>query len=339
MNKNYEDILSSLKPGVETRMSTNDKVIILDGLNTFIRSFVAIHSLNSAGNHTGGLVGFLKSLAYTIKLVRPSRVIIVFDGEDGSRNKRYLYPEYKANRHLKRISRWDSYSNQEEETASITNQIVRLIAYLKCLPIDLISQDCIEADDTASYLTKQLPGEVTIVSSDRDFLQLVNEKVTIYSPIKKKFYTPAMVTEEYSVTPTNFLLQKVLLGDEGDNVPGVHGMGPKKLIKMFPELGGQTQVTLDEVIAKCKAESGLLHQKVVGFEQQLRINEKLMDLHKPNIPPDSLLEIHELLENPNKEFDPKTFQALYKEDGLRDSIPNLTTWLYTNFHELTKITK
>lgn len=339
MELKYQEILDSLSKGPETLMSINDRVLIIDSLNTFIRSFVVIKHLNQSGNPIGGLTGFLKSLAYTIKLVRPSRVILVFDGDGGSTNKQYLYPEYKANRHLKRISNWGSYESQEEESASITDQIVRLIAYLKCIPVDLISIDKIEADDTIGYLTKQLPGEVTIVSSDRDFLQLVNEKVTIYSPIKKKFYTPAMVTEEYSVTPTNFLLQKVLLGDEGDNVPGVHGMGPKKLIKMFPELGGQTQVTLDEVIAKCKAESGLLHQKVVGFEQQLRINEKLMDLHKPNIPPNSLIEIHELLDNPNKEFDSKTFQALYKEDGLRDSIPNLTTWLYTNFHELTKITK
>ena len=113
----------------------NSKVLIVDSLNTFLRSFVAIHHINPAGNHVGGLGGFLKSVGAVIKQIQPTRVILVFDGVGGSTNKRYLYPEYKANRHITKISNWDAFDNQEEESESITNQILRLVAYLKCLPL------------------------------------------------------------------------------------------------------------------------------------------------------------------------------------------------------------
>ena len=336
MNPEYQRILDSLKSGKEEVPHVNDRVLLIDGLNTFLRSFTVIKHLNPHGNHIGGLTGFLKSLAFTIKIVRPTRVIIVFDGEGGSTNKRYLYPEYKANRNLKRITNWGVFESQQEESESITSQVLRLVDYLKCVPVDLISIDKIEADDVIGCLTKKFTKEVTIVSSDRDYLQLVTDKVTVYSPIKKKYYNPEEVVKEYNVTTTNFLIQKVLLGDDGDNVPGVKGLGPKKLIKLFPELGNDTLVTLDEVLSKCEIGTNLLHSKIKNYQHQLRINEKLMDLHKPNIPVEALQEIEELINNPNKEFDPKTFQVLYMQDKLGDTIPNLIGWLYTNFNELQK---
>jgi DNA polymerase-1 len=185
MNEEQRRIFESLK---EEKIDTdvNSRVLIIDGLNSFLRAFTAIGWLNKDLLHIGGLTGFLRSLGYTIKLVRPTRVIIVFDGQGGSTNKRYIYPQYKANRGLTRVTNWDTFESQQEESESITNQIVRLIEYLKQLPIDLISIDKIEADDVIGHIVGKLNGEVTIVSSDKDYLQLVTDKVSIYSPIKKK---------------------------------------------------------------------------------------------------------------------------------------------------------
>jgi hypothetical protein len=73
-----------------------------------------------------------------------------------------------------------------------------------------------------------------------------------------------------------------------------------------------------------------------NFEHQLKINEKLMDLTNPNIPDDSLIEINEMLENPNKTFRSKEFMSLYEEDDLGNSISNLQTWLHNNFYQLSK---
>jgi DNA polymerase-1 len=317
-------------------LKINDRVLIVDSLNSFIRSFTIINHVNKYGIHIGGLSGYLKSLGYAINLVRPTRVILVFDGQGGSTNKRYLYPEYKANRGYRRVTNWELFDNQEQEAESITNQILRLIDYLKCLPVDLLSIDKIEADDVIGCLCNNLQGEVTIVSSDRDYLQLVNDRVCVYSPVKKKFYEPKDVLKEYGVTPQNFLMQKVITGDAGDNVPGVKGIGQKTLLKHYPELSGQEIYTLDEMLSKAKSNSASAYKKIVAFGSQLRINEKLMDLKKVNIPEDSMLVIEEVLSSPNKLFRPKDFTELYEEDDLGKSINNLQLWLFEKFHALSK---
>lgn len=339
MQERYKQMLDNLEQKVETKeepLKLNDRVLIIDSLNAFIRSFTVINHVNKYLQPVGGLTGYLKSLGYAINLIRPTRVILVFDGQGGSTNKRYLYPEYKANRGYRRVTNWDLFESQEQESESITNQLLRLIDYLKCLPVDLLSIDKIEADDVIGALVGKLDGEVTIVSSDRDYLQLVNEKVTVYSPIKKKFYQYKQVVEEYGVTPQNFLNQKILLGDSGDNVPGIKGLGIKTITKMYPELANDEVATLDEIIEKARTTKGKGFESISNFENQLRINKKLMDLKNPNIPEDSELEIDYVLENPTKTFNPKEFTKLYEEDDLGKSISNLQVWLWEKFSTLSK---
>ena len=174
------------------------------------------------------------------------------------------------------------------------------------------------------------------MSSDRDYLQLVNEKITIYSPIKKKFYQYKDVLTEYGVTPQNFLAQKVLMGDSGDNVPGVRGIGQKTLLKHYPELAEDTVFTLDEILDKARASTGTIYERVLAFENQLYVNEKLMDLKNPNIPEDSMNTINHILENPTKTFKPKEFAELYEEDDLGKSINNLQIWLFEKFNQLSR---
>ena len=331
------DIKESTKEVVqEKELNVNDRVLIVDSLNSFLRSFTVIRHLNPSGNHIGGLIGFLRSLSYTINLVRPTRVILVFDGKGGSTNKRYLYPEYKANRGIRRVTNWDIFDNQQQESEAITNQLTRLVDYLKCLPVDLISVDKIEADDVIGYMATKLQGNVTIVSSDRDYLQLVCQRISVYSPTKKKFYDEKTIIKEYDSSPNNFLMQKVLLGDTGDNVPGVKGLGQKTLAKMYPELRDDEVITLDEIVNKAKNTEGKNYINIRNFEHQLRINEKLMDLRNPNIPEDALVDIHHLIENPRKVLEQKEFMRMYEEDQLGGAINNLQNWLFSNFHNLSR---
>lgn len=317
-------------------LSINDRVLIVDSLNIFLRAFTVIRHLNPSGNHIGGLTGFLRTLSKVVNLVRPTRVILVFDGQGSSTNKRYLYPEYKANRGIRRVTNWDIFEDQGQESEAITSQIVRLVDYLKCLPVDLLSVDKIEADDVIGYMATKFDGDVTIVSGDRDYLQLVSDKITVYSPTKDKFYTPKMVLKEYYCTPQNFLMQKVLKGDSGDNVPGVKGLAEKTIVKLYPELAKEEVVTLDQIVDKAKVTEGKGYANIKSFEYQLRINEKLMDLTNPNIPEDSQVIIHTVMENPSKNLDTKTFLRLYEDDQLGGSINNPQNWLFTNFHNLSK---
>jgi DNA polymerase-1 len=337
MNKRYLDMIESIDTKEEVKpLSLNDRVLVIDSLNAFIRSFAVIRHLNPKLVPIGGLTGYLRSLGYAMNLVRPTRVILVFDGKGSSTNKKYIYPEYKANRGLSRITNWDIFDSHEEESEALKNQIVRLIDYLRCLPVDIVSVDKIEADDVIGHLANIIPGEVTIVSSDKDYLQLVSPRVTVFSPTKKIFYTPEVVLKEYGIHPRNFLLHKMLLGDGGDNVPGVIGLGPKTLLKEFPEFGKEMEFTLDEVIEKCEDGGKKVHQSIINFKHQIVVNKLLMDLHNPNIPEESVEYLRELIDNPNKGFYPQEFQKLYDEDELGNSISNLQSWLYTNFNELSK---
>ena len=239
MDKDFQAIIDKLSKARQAEKPVlQQKVLIVDAMNTFLRSFAIINHINPKGNHIGGLTGFLKSLGFAIKHTNPTRVIIVFEGAGSTQNKKNLYPDYKGNRKLKRITNFDGFSNQAEESESIENQLLRLVEYLQCLPLDITSIDRAEADDTMAYLATKLSdeNEVVIMSSDQDFLQLVNDQITIYSLTKKKFYNPERVKEEYGLPPQNYLQMKILLGDSSDNVPGVPKLGPKKLLKNFPEL-------------------------------------------------------------------------------------------------------
>lgn len=317
------------------KLNRNSRVLIVDSLNTFLRNFVAIGHVNPGGAHIGGLAGFLKSVGAVIKQLHPTRVILVFDGQGGSTNKRYLYPEYKANRHITKISNWDAFDNQEEESESITAQIVRLIEYLKCLPVDLVVIDKIEADDVIGYLTGKFREKVYILSTDRDYLQLVNERISVYSPVKKVIYSPSRVLEEYGVPAHNFLTYKIIVGDEGDNVPGVKGIAAKTLIKLFPKIISQDPYTLDDLLLECEGKDKK-YANVYNYRHQLHINKQLMDLHDPNIPPADAEYLDYLLETPNNNYDPARFLSLYREDQLGKTLLNPQLWLGETFAKLVR---
>jgi DNA polymerase-1 len=342
MDKDFEELINKLgKARQDKNPALQPKVLLVDAMNTFLRSFAIINHMNPKGAHIGGLTGFLKSMGYAIKQLQPTRVIVVFEGEASTNNKKNLYPDYKGNRKLKRITNFSGFSDQEEESASIETQLLRLVEYLQCLPIDLAAIDRAEADDTIGYLATRLSknNDVSIMSSDQDFLQLVNDKITVYSPTKKKIYTPEKVREEYGVTPQNYLQMKILLGDSSDNVPGVPKLGPKKLIKNFPELQEEKTVTLKDILEKSKSTKGTMYESVDMFSHQLKINEKLMDLHNPNLSEMMLMEIEDVVTQPKNTMDKSKFLNMYNEDILGNSIPNVEAWLINVFTHLMSFKK
>jgi len=295
-----------------------------------------INHMNPSGAHIGGLTGFLKSIGFAIRHIKPTRVILVFDGTGSTTNKKNLFPEYKAHRKIQRITNWDGFNDKDDESESIENQLVRLVQYLRCLPVGLLSIDKVEADDVIGYITKRVEDEVYIMSADQDFLQLVTPKVTVYSPIKKKFYTPKLVKEEYGLEAYNYLNQKILMGDNSDNIPGVKGLGPKKLFKLFPELESTNAVTLESILEKSTElvnEHGL-YGNIVNFKKQLLINQELMDLSDPIMPENSIIEIEEVIHNEPNKIDKLHFLKLYNEDKLGNSIPNVEVWLSEIFSYL-----
>jgi DNA polymerase-1 len=337
MENKYAEILSSInnKP-----RNSQDSILIVDGLNTFLRSFTMINYINPDGAHIGGLTGFLKSLGYAIKITNPTKVIVVFDGVGGSNNKRNLYPDYKGNRNKSRLTNYSIFSNKEEETESIKNQMSRLIQYLQCLPISMICIDGIEADDVIGYLALKfenfaLTSEVTIMSSDKDFLQLTSDKTRVYSPTKKKMYKPEDVSSEFEINYRNFITYKVLMGDSSDNLPGVPGLGPKKLLKLFPILNEDRDINLNEILeySKERIDKHLLYSSVIERSKQLDINRQLMDLRTIPISYENKQEIQDSFKN-QYSLNKHAFVQMYLADQLGENIPNVNNWITQVFGEL-----
>ena len=337
MNQLYKDILNNLHEESNLEpLHLNSRVLLIDSMNTFLRSFAMIPAINPQGNHVGGLVGFLKSLGYVIKLIRPTRVILVFDGQGNITNRRNTYAEYKANRQIKRITNFKVFSTLEEESDSISTQMLRLLDYLKCLPVNISIIDKIEADDTIAYLSQKLKDDIIIYSADQDFLQLVNKRITVYSPIKKKFYRPNDVYEQYGIHPHNFITMKCLMGDKSDNLPGVKGLGPKKLMKYFPEIAGEKRFTLQEAYQKAtdKVEEHGIYGNVHLFKSQLEINYELMSLDNIQLLEHDQKELDELIDSPPYNLNKKRFFEMYEKDLLGRGIPNTEFWLAEVFSYL-----
>jgi DNA polymerase I len=330
MNDKYLNLISNIQPDIRKELSS---ILIIDGLNCFLRSFTMINHINPDGHHIGGLTGFLKSIGYAIRITDPTKVVIVFDGVGASNARRNLFPDYKANRNANRMTNYSIFQNKEEETESINNQVGRLIQYLQCLPVTIISIDGLEADDIIGYLANKFQKheetqKVTVMSADKDFLQLVSSKVQVYSPVKKKIYGVKEVRDEFGVSCDNFINYKILLGDASDNIPGISGLGPKKLLKLFPMLCFLNRVPLDEIIEHSaeNADKNKLYAAVVERQKQLEINQQLMSLSGDFISPDNKQIIKDAFNN-SYELNTPLFLQLYHNDKLGESIPNAQSWM------------
>lgn len=348
MNNKYKDLFKELKRETKTK---NHTVLLIDGLNTFLRSFTMINHLNKNGHHIGGLTGFLKSVGYAIKTLSPTRVIIVFDGVGGSSARKNLYPEYKGNRHQKRMTNYPIFESMADEKASIEQQMGRLISYLQCLPIDMLCIDGLEADDIIGFLSTQFEimdeiKETYIMSSDQDFLQLVSNKTKIFSPTKKKIYDMNLVKSEYNVSCNNFITMKCLLGDSGDNIPGISGLGPGKLKKYFPQLTDDQyhdinsifnyteDILNNTVYTKKNLNERIIYDKVIERKNQLLINDRLMNLKTITLSEENELFVKNIINNPNSEMNKLMFLTMYYSDLLEESIPYVENWLETVFKYL-----
>jgi len=342
MNKDLLKLLDSIQKDDTPRKGTfskHDNVLIIDGLNMFLRNFAVLNYVNQDGVHVGGLGGFLRSLGSLIHNNKPTSVYVIFDGIGSSQNRKNLLPEYKSGRNLARLTNHSVFEDLEEEQDSKVNQIARLIHYLKCLPVHLISLDKVEADDIIAHLSRYLVNEhdskCIIVSADKDFLQLVDDNITVYSPMIKEFYTPRAIVEKFGLPAKNFILYKTLMGDNSDKIPGLKGLGPKKLFKFFPELA-ENEMSLEDLhnICEGKYKENVIYSRVIFDYETLQKHYKIMDLSNPLVDDNEKASIEQVTnETPNK-LNVVDFLKMYHEDGLGHTLKNADYWLRDTFRTL-----
>tara|TARA_R110000751_G_scaffold1379_4_gene5185 strand:+ start:12215 stop:13240 length:1026 start_codon:yes stop_codon:yes gene_type:complete len=335
-----KELLSLLNNLDEQREETveGERILVIDGLNLFFRNFAMMNMVNPDGVHVGGLGGFFRSLGAEIRRVDPTQVYIIFDGAGSANARKNLLPEYKSGRDLQRITNWDAFDNKDDEDDAKVDQIVRIIQYLKTLPVKTIGIPKVEADDVIAYLSDIIPqspkDKVFIVSSDKDFLQLINDNVIVYRPMEKEFYTRETVVEKFKMSPHNFILYKTLMGDNSDNVKGIKGLGEKKLYKLFPELS-KKDMSLDDIynICESKFKENVIYARVIQHIDDLETNYKIMDLSNPMLDENDKKYLTQVVNTNDYNYLPDQFVAFYNEDKLGGMIRNVNFWVRDVFEK------
>lgn len=223
MWKNIHSVQDNLPKIVVNGVKPRTRLVIIDGQNLVYRSYYALPGLSYAGLPTGAIKGFINQVARLRTLFKDSHLVFVFDS--GGITLRHLeYPEYKATR-----------STPPDDLVSqikCIKQVVRKMGY------PVLSKRGVEADDIIGTIVKKHVRKSTIYSSDKDFAQLVNKRVSLYDTKNNKLLDTSGVVDKFGVTTSKICDLLMLLGDSSDNIPGIKGCGPKTACKWINEYGG-----------------------------------------------------------------------------------------------------
>jgi DNA polymerase I len=254
--------------------------VLVDGFNLAYRCFFAIPELTRAdGFPTNALHGWVKSLWKIEDLVQPAGGLVFFD-LGGAQDRLALHPEYKAQR--------------EEMPEALERQLPPLKALTRAMGYVGVEQDGVESDDLLAAQAVALARaghHVRVVSSDKDFAQIVDERVHLLLPpptanprLGWRTLDGAGVREKYGVPPAAIADYLALVGDSSDNIPGLAGVGPKTAARWLEAHG-----TLEGVIAHAAGLKPERFAAVVAAEaDRLRLNRRLttLNLDLPVRPPE-----------------------------------------------------
>ena len=210
----------------------SNKIVLIDGHSILNRAFYGVPDLtNSEGLHTNAIYGFLNILFKILEEEKPEYLTVAFDVHAPT-FRHEMFAEYKGTR--------------KPMMEELRQQVPVMKEVLKAMGVKIIEQAGLEADDLLGTLSKRCEAQgmdVSIISGDRDLLQLATEKVKIRIPKTKggktevEDYYAADVKARYEVTPKEFIDLKALMGDSSDNIPGVPSVGEKTATKIIVEYG------------------------------------------------------------------------------------------------------
>ncbi len=247
-----------------------NKLLLVDGSNLLFQMFYGMPAriLNEEGKAIQGTLGFVGALLKIIRMVEPTHVAVLFDGEHGTvRNE--LDGAYKRNR--------PNYGEMAEEDSPFSQlpDVYRALDYLKIMHTETI--DCETDDWMAEYaLTYGKEDRVYISSFDSDFFQLITENVSVlrYRGDRSMICTPAFVKEKFGIRPDQYADHKTLTGDASDNIKGIPKVGPKTATALLNRFGSIEEILkrLDEIDRKS------LREMLTEHRERLLLNRELIKL-------------------------------------------------------------
>jgi len=281
-------------------MSNQKRLFLLDAYALIFRGYYALIKnprINSKGQDTSAIMGFTNSLFDVIKREQPDHLAVCFD-KDGSKERKEIYEDYKANR---------------DETPDVIRQSIPIIKdILKAMHIPVIEISGMEADDIIGTLAKQAEKEnykIYMVTPDKDFGQLVSENIFMYRPARMgnaiEIWGIPEVQKRFGVErPEQVIDYLGMMGDASDNIPGLPGVGDKtakKFIKQFDSMEGLLD-NIDQLKGKMKekvethAEQGRMSKKLATIftDCDVQFDAEDYELSKPDV--ESVIDIFKDLE-------------------------------------------
>ena len=225
----------------------------------------------NGSDHIGGLYHFLNTLRKHIDTYLITKVVVFWDGKENTYPRLKLYPDYKLSRRLKKKS--------EDDLQSYARQKLRIQEYLEEFYIRQSTFDLCEADDCIGYYCeKSKDEEIIVLTSDRDLLQLIAPKVSLYILSLNELFKSGdkVPLNGINIPHNNVRLVKTICGDSSDNIYGIKMVGLKSLIKIKPEIL-EENVTLEQVIETINLKDKLTQKEkniIGGITQKSTIKEQ-----------------------------------------------------------------
>ena len=242
----------------------NRQIVLIDGSNFIFRAFFAVRSLStSTGIPTNAVMGFAKMIQKLLRDLKPTHVAVVLDTKEPTfRHK--IFPDYKANR-----------SEPPEDLVPQFELIRKLIDAFNWRRIEMPGFEADDVIGTLADLAARDDFEVTIVSSDKDLLQLLGPRVKALDTMKDKWIGPEDLIERFGGGPERVVDVLALAGDSSDNIPGVPGVGEKTALKLLGEYG-----TLENVLTNAAKIKGKLGEKVAANKDLALLSKRLVTIKR-----------------------------------------------------------
>jgi len=325
------------------------RTLLVDGNSLLNTGFHGIKNMYNGSDHIGGLYHFLNTLRKHIDTYLITKVVVFWDGKENTYPRLKLYPDYKLSRRLKKKS--------EDDLQSYARQKLRIQEYLEEFYIRQSTFDLCEADDCIGYYCeKSKDEEIIVLTSDRDLLQLIAPKVSLYILSLNELFKSGdkVPLNGINIPHNNVRLVKTICGDSSDNIYGIKMVGLKSLIKIKPEIL-EENVTLEQVIETINLKDkltqkekniigGITQKSTIKEQNVLDINYNIIGIGKQFLTKEAVNGINEL----SKEaIDPegrhwKNALDLMMSDGLLNILPKKDdSWVdfVRPFLRLTRIEK
>jgi DNA polymerase-1 len=297
------------------------RMMIVDAYNQFIRGYIVDPSKNPNGSPIGGMRTFVNILNKLTREVKPDLMVLVWDGKGGSKKRRSMNKNYKGGRKPPRTN-WSQVGMGEEDI--LDNKVwqqMRIIEYFNHTPVIQFMEPLVEADDVISYVkncTIFTDWQKVIVSADKDFIQLLDDKTILHRPIQKEFLNKNSVVDKFGIHPTNFALARAIVGDSSDNLPGVPRVGMETVAKRFSFLKEEKAYYLSDVIAECEKSENKqkVFTNILENEELIENNYDIMQLSSPMLSIQAKQGIDDTFEHYKPQYNQTQVRKLMLQDGV-----------------------